>query len=69
MLRLLRSVLLALVGALLVLVAPGLPSSAHDELLESEDEEDEDDEEPSAVMLVDDDVELSEEWYAEAMTL
>ena len=31
-----------------------------DELLESEDEEDEDDEEPSAVMLVDDDVELSE---------
>ncbi len=40
-----------------------------DELLESEDEEDEDDEEPSAVMLVDDDVELSEEWYAEAMTL
>lgn len=36
MLRLLRSVLLALVGALLVLVAPGLPSSAHDELLESD---------------------------------
>jgi hypothetical protein len=32
-----------------------------DELVESEDEDEDDDEDPSAVMLVDDEVELSEE--------